>query len=97
MLTSFLQPFIDRQMAWECRKLGTHDKVVISGCKIQVTIGATISHDVFLSEGLDNGSNCEAGTISFPNGKTLGDQAAQGLCEMTFREEFAKMISSQAA
>jgi hypothetical protein len=46
---------------------------------------------VFLSGGLEDGSNCEAGTISFPNGKTLGDQAAQGLFEITLQEEFAKM------
>jgi hypothetical protein len=46
---------------------------------------------VFLSEGLDDGSNCKAGTISFPNRKTLGGQVAQGLYVNTLREEFAKM------
>jgi hypothetical protein len=40
---------------------------------------------------LDEGSNCKAGVISLPNGKTLGGQAAQGLYEITLQEEFAKM------
>jgi hypothetical protein len=58
--------------AWECRKARSHGKVVISSRTIQATIGATISHAIFLSGGLDDGSNCETGMISFPNGKTLG-------------------------
>jgi hypothetical protein len=58
-------------------------KVVISGRLIQATIGATISHAVFLSGGLDDGINCEAGTISFPNRKTFVGQAAQGLYAIT--------------
>jgi hypothetical protein len=62
-----------------------HGKVVISGHTIQATIGATIYHAIFLSGGLDEQSNCTAGTISFPNGKTLGGQAAQGLYEITLR------------
>jgi hypothetical protein len=32
-----------------------------------------------MSENLDDGSNCVAGTKIFPNRKTLGGQAAQGL------------------
>jgi hypothetical protein len=31
------------------------------------------------------------GIISFPNGKTLGGQTAQGLYEVTLREEFARL------
>jgi hypothetical protein len=69
--------------AWECRQARTHRKEVISGCMIQATSAETISHAVFLSIGLDNGSNCKARTISFPNGKTLGGQVAQGLYEIT--------------
>jgi hypothetical protein len=38
---------------------------------------------------MDDDSNCEVGIITFPNGKTLGGQTAQGLCEITLREEFA--------
>ncbi len=34
---------------------------------------------------------CEVGIISFPNGQTLGGQAAQALYEMTLREEFARL------
>jgi hypothetical protein len=68
--------------AWECMQARIHDKVVISGRTIQATIVAAISHTVFLSGALDDGNNCEAGTISFPNSKTLGGQAAQGLYEI---------------
>jgi hypothetical protein len=55
------------------------------------TIGATVSHVIFLSGNLDDWSNCESGMISFPNGKTLEGQAAQGLYDITVREEFAKL------
>jgi hypothetical protein len=65
--------------AWECRQAITQGKVIISGRTIQATIGAMVSHAVFLSSGLGDGSNCEAEVISFPDGKTLGRQAAQGL------------------
>ncbi len=54
-------------------------------------MGATISHSVFLSGAMDNDSNCESGIISFPNGKTMSGQAAQGLYEITLCEEFARM------
>jgi hypothetical protein len=40
---------------------------------------------------MDVSSNCEAGVISFPDGKTISGQAAQGLYEITLHEEFAKM------
>ncbi len=40
---------------------------------------------------MDNDRNCETGIISFPNGKTLGGQKAQGLYEVTLREEFARL------
>jgi hypothetical protein len=77
--------------AWECRQARSHGKVVIGGRTIQVTVGATISHAVFLSSAMDDDSNCESGIISFPNGKTLSGQAAQGLYEIMLREEFARM------
>jgi hypothetical protein len=75
--------------AWECRQARSHGKVVIR--TIQATIGATISHAVFLSGAMDDERNCKSGIISFPNGKTLSGQAAQRLYEITLREEFAKM------
>ncbi len=52
-------------MAWESRPT------------IQANIGATVSHTVFLSGGLDDSSNCETGVISFPDGKAMSGQAAQ--------------------
>jgi hypothetical protein len=49
------------------------------------------SHTMFLSGELDDKSNCEVGVISFPNGQTLGGQAAQGLYKITLREEYARL------
>jgi hypothetical protein len=40
---------------------------------------------------MDDERNCELGIISFPNGKTMSRQAAQGLYEITLHEEFARM------
>jgi hypothetical protein len=54
-------------------------EVVLSGHTIQATIGWTVTHAIFLDLDLDDGRNCEEGTISFPNRKALGGQAAQGL------------------
>ncbi len=38
-----------------------------------------VSYAILMSWNLDDGSNCEAGTIIFPNRKTLGGQAVQVL------------------
>jgi hypothetical protein len=77
--------------AWECRQVRSHGKVVIGGRTVQATVGATVSHAMFLSGAMDNDSNCEVGIISFPNRKALGRQTAQGLYEITLREEFARL------
>jgi hypothetical protein len=77
--------------AWECRQARAHGKVVIGSRTIQATIGATMSHIMFLNGAMDDDSNCKAGIISFPNGKSLSGQAAQGLYEITLREKFAIM------
>jgi hypothetical protein len=69
----------------------SHGKVLIEGCTVQVTIGATVSHTMFLSGAMDDDSNCEVWIISFPNGKTLCGQTAQGLYEIMFAEEFARL------
>jgi hypothetical protein len=58
---------------------------------MQAKIGATVSHAMFLRGAMGDDSNCETGIISFPNGKTLGGQTAQGLYEVTLREEFARL------
>jgi hypothetical protein len=50
-----------------------------------------VSHAMFLSRAMDNTSNCKVGIISYPNGKTLDGQKAQGLYEITLREEFARL------
>jgi hypothetical protein len=61
--------------AWECRQARKNGKVVINGCTMQAKIRATVSHAMFLR-------GCAMG------GKT-GWQTAQGLYEVTLREEFA--------
>jgi hypothetical protein len=50
-----------------------------------------MSHAIFLSKATDDDSNCEAEIISFPNGKTLSGQTAQGLYKITLREEFTRL------
>ncbi len=77
--------------AWECRQAKKNMKVVINGRTLQAKMGATVPHAMFLSGAMDDDSNCETGIISFPNGKTLGGQTAQGLYEVTLREEFARL------
>ncbi len=44
-----------------------------SWSEIQVALGETVSHLVFLSGNLDDNSNSKVGVINFPTGKTLGD------------------------
>jgi hypothetical protein len=46
---------------------------------------------MFLAGGLDDEKRCEIGIVTFPDGKTLNDQAAQGLHEITLRKEFARL------
>jgi hypothetical protein len=46
---------------------------------------------MLLADGLDDKSRCEVGIITFPDGQTLSGQAAQGLYEITLREEFARL------
>jgi hypothetical protein len=46
---------------------------------------------MFLSGAMNDDSTCETGIISFPIGKTLGGQTAQGLYKVMLREEFARL------
>jgi hypothetical protein len=46
---------------------------------------------MFLAGGLDDQSRCEVGIVIFPDCKALNSQAAQGLYEITLREEFARL------
>ncbi len=77
--------------AWECRQARRDGKIIINGPTLQGKIGATASHSMFLAGGLDDESRCEIGIVTFPDGKTLSGQAAQGLNEITLREEFARL------
>jgi hypothetical protein len=58
---------------------------------MQETIRAMVSQSVLLSGNKNDNSQCEEGIISFPNRKTIRGQTAQGLYEITPREELAKM------
>jgi hypothetical protein len=53
--------------------------VYINGKTIAGKIGATISHTMFLSGGLDDESRCEVGSVTLPDGRVLNGQVAQGL------------------
>jgi hypothetical protein len=44
-----------------------------------------------LAGGLDDESRCEVGMVTLPDGKVLNGLAAQGLYEITLREEFARL------
>jgi hypothetical protein len=46
---------------------------------------------MFLSGGLDDDSRCEVGMVTLPDSKVLNGLAAQGLYEITLREEFTRL------
>jgi hypothetical protein len=77
--------------AWECRQARGSGKIVINGRTLEGKIGATASHSMYLAGGLDDDSRCEVGIVTLPDGKVLDSQAAQGLYEITLREEFARL------
>jgi hypothetical protein len=77
--------------AWECRQARRNGKIVIIGRTLEGKIGATASHSMNLAGGLDDDSRCEVGIITLPDSKVLDGQAAQGLYEITLREEFARL------
>jgi hypothetical protein len=77
--------------AWKCRKARRSGQLIINGRTVKGKIGATASHSMFLSGGLDDDSKCEVGMVTLPNGKVLNGLAAQGLYEVTLREEFARL------
>jgi hypothetical protein len=77
--------------AWECQKARRSGQLIINGPTVSGKIGATASHTMFLSGGLDDESSCEVGMVTLPNGKVLNGLASQGLYKITLREEFAKL------
>jgi hypothetical protein len=77
--------------AWECRQARKSGKIVINGRTLAGQIGATASHSMYLAGRLDDASRCEVGIVTFPDGKTLDGQAAQGLYEITLREELVRL------
>jgi hypothetical protein len=46
---------------------------------------------MYLAGGLDDDSRCKVGIVTLPDGKVLNGQVAQGLYEITLREEFARL------
>jgi hypothetical protein len=77
--------------AWECRKARMTGKIIINRRTMDGKIGATASHSMHLTGGLDDDSRCEVGFVTLPDGKVLNGQVAQGLYEITLREEFARL------
>jgi hypothetical protein len=77
--------------AWECRKARTSGLLTINGPVVSGKVGATSSHTMFLSGGLDDESSCEVGMVTLRDGKVLSGLTSQGLYEITLREEFARM------
>ncbi len=63
----------------------------INGKMLVGKIGATISHTMFLTGGLDDESRCEVGVVTLPDGRVLNGQVVQGLYEITLREELARL------
>jgi hypothetical protein len=49
-------------------------------------IGATISHTMFLTGGLDDESRCKVGVVTLLDSRVLNGQVAQGLYEIILRE-----------
>jgi hypothetical protein len=77
--------------AWVCRQARRSGKIIINGRTLEGKIGATASHSMYLASGLDDDSRCEVGIVTLPDSKVLDGQAAQGLYEITLREEFARL------
>jgi hypothetical protein len=77
--------------AWECRKARMSSLLTINGRVVSGKVGATSSHTMFLSRGLDDESSCKVGMVTLRDGKVLSGLASQGLYEITLREEFTRM------
>jgi hypothetical protein len=77
--------------AWGCRQARLNGQVHINRKTVAGKIGATVSHTMFLTGGLDDESRCEVGIITLPDDRVLNGQVAQGLYEITLREEFARL------
>jgi hypothetical protein len=77
--------------AWECWQARRSGKIVINGRSLEGKIVATASHSMYLASGLDDDSRCEVGIVALPDGKVLDGQAAQGLYEISLREEFGRL------
>jgi hypothetical protein len=71
--------------AWECRQARLNGQVHINGKMLVGKIGATISHTMFLTGGLDEESRCEVGVVTLPDSRVLNGQVAQGLYKITLR------------
>ncbi len=77
--------------AWECWQARLSSQIIINGRTVKGKIGATASHSMYLAGGLDDESRCEVGIVTLPDGKVLNGQVAQGLYEITLREEYARL------
>jgi hypothetical protein len=76
--------------AWECRQAKRSGQIAINGKKLKAKIGATTSHSMYLANRLYDDCRCEVGIVTLPDDKVLNGHVAQGLYEITLREEFAR-------
>jgi hypothetical protein len=54
---------------WVCRQARGHRKVALGGRTIQATIGAMVSHSMFLNGNTDDDNNCEVGMTNISTGR----------------------------
>jgi hypothetical protein len=74
-----------------CREaLNDAGNITIANRNFRARIGTTTSHSFFVAGDLDDGHNCETGSISIGS-KVLEYQATQTILEITLMEEFAKI------
>jgi hypothetical protein len=77
--------------AWECRQARRSGKIVINRQTLEGQDRSNPITQHVPGRRLDDDSRCEVGNVTLPDGKALDGQAAQGLYEITLREEFARL------
>jgi hypothetical protein len=55
--------------AWECRQARLNGQIHINGKVLKGKVGATASHTMFLTGGLDDESRCEVGIVTLPDSR----------------------------
>jgi hypothetical protein len=77
--------------AWECRQARLSGQILINGRALKGKIGATASHSMYLTGGLDDESRCEVGIVTPSRWQGAERLGGAGLYEITLREEYARL------